>query len=121
VEPLVQEIVLLIQRSEEYNTFMVAKMRGALMEHFTQQQQAQAAAAAAHAHHAPGGDKGGGGGGGHAHAHPPAAGDQGAAGVLGRRASLAGPGAGLSPELAQQAAAAVQAAEAKYRWASQGG
>jgi hypothetical protein len=115
VEPLVQEIVLLIQRSEEYNTFMTGKMRHAIMEHFTQQAQAQAPPP-------PGGDKAGGGGAHHqqaaATAAATAADHPAGGGALGRRASLAGPGAGLSPELAAQAAAAVQAAEAKYRWAA---
>jgi hypothetical protein len=114
VEHLVQEIVLLIQRSEEYNTFMVAKMRAAITEHFAnaghqqqqqQQQQGEERDAAARA----AGDK--------LQPQP--------SGGLGRRGSLVGASSGgaaaadggavLGGELAQQAAAAQQAAEAKFR------
>ncbi|KAI8468195.1 MAG: component of oligomeric golgi complex 4 [Monoraphidium minutum] len=47
VEPLVQEVVLLIQRSEEYSAFMLAKIRAALAEHFAQQAAAAMQAAEA--------------------------------------------------------------------------
>lgn len=115
-----QEIVLLIQRSEEYNTFMLSKVRAALADHFAHHQQQQQGGD----HHRPGGGVAGGAAGGEGDAGEP----------IGRRGSLTARDAGAPPdtptaaaaaataaEAQQQAVAAMSAAEAKYRWAPRPG
>lgn len=106
---------MLVQRSEEYNAFMVAKMRAAIAEHFRQQ---QLAAAQEGQLAEPGGAPGDG-------EHQRQQRQHSEGGALARHTSLgAGDGkgggsasaaGGLPPELAAQAAAAAAAAEAKFR------
>ncbi|GBF96968.1 hypothetical protein Rsub_09048 [Raphidocelis subcapitata] len=102
VEPLVQEIVLLVQRSEEYNSFMVAKMKAALKQHFDQQRQL------ALGHAAPGPRESSSGADKQQQQQQQAGGGDGGGEDAAARAAAA-------EALQQQAAAAMQAAEAKYR------
>ena len=134
VEPLVQEVVLLLQRSEEYGAFMLGKVRAAVHDHFLLQQREQRAREREQQQQQQH-DHGGGaaaGAGGHQQQQDGALGRQpstAGGGELARRASVAGSELGrraslsaggvvadvLSPEAAAAAAAAVAAAEAKYR------